>query len=66
VEVTVNGAIDAVPDGATVGQLVDRLGVGRKGVAVACNDDVVPRSSWDDTVLQPGDRIEMLTVAQGG
>ena len=37
-----------------------------KGVAVARNEEVVPRSRWGDTVAAEGDRFEILTAAQGG
>ncbi|MGC8463952.1 MAG: sulfur carrier protein ThiS [Acidimicrobiales bacterium] len=38
----------------------------RRGVAVAVNGTVVPRSQWDATVLNPGDRVEIVTAAAGG
>ena len=63
---TVNGTDTELADATTVGQLVDGLGQGRAGMAVARNDEVVPRSRWDVTPLDPGDRVELLTVAQGG
>ncbi|MBD8078306.1 sulfur carrier protein ThiS [Cellulosimicrobium arenosum] len=37
-----------------------------RGVAVAINDAVVPRGTWADTVVAPGDRVEILTAVQGG
>jgi thiamine biosynthesis protein ThiS len=33
---------------------------------VACNGDVVPKSSWDHTRVADGDRIEIVTAAAGG
>jgi sulfur carrier protein len=41
-------------------------GAAAKGIAVALNGEVVPRSAWDATDLRPGDRVEVLTAAQGG
>jgi sulfur carrier protein len=38
----------------------------RRGVAVAVNSDVVPRSAWPITKLQDGDTVELLTAVQGG
>ncbi|HXD28902.1 MAG TPA: sulfur carrier protein ThiS [Arthrobacter sp.] len=66
------------PADLTVRQLVERetgLELGSDGrttagtpcgLAVAVNDDVVPRSSWAGTRLQPGDRVELLSAVQGG
>jgi sulfur carrier protein len=47
---------------AVVTQRVERV----EGVAVACNDAVVPRSAWTETYVRDGDRIEILVAAQGG
>lgn len=35
-------------------------------VAVAVNQDVVPRARWAQTLLQTGDAIEIITPRQGG
>ncbi len=64
--VSVNGGPDHMPDGTTVDDVVVRLGRGKSGLAVAVNDEVVPRSRWASTALQAGDRVEVLTAAQGG
>lgn len=64
--VTVNGEARLVPAGATVDGLVDEIGCGRKGTAVAVNEEVVPRSMWASVEIRPGDRVEVLTAKQGG
>lgn len=51
---------------ATVRSAIDHLGVDGRGTAVAHNAEVVPRSEWATTRLAHGDRLEVLTVAQGG
>jgi len=63
---TVNGAPAEVDAEATVATLVDRLGRDPRGVAVAVNEDVVPRGAWSATRLRAGDRVEVLRAAQGG
>ena len=56
-----------MPSPATVAGLVAALpGAGPRGIAIAVNGEVVPRSAWDATGLHPGDRVEVLTAAQGG
>jgi sulfur carrier protein len=50
----------------SVAQLVDSLGQGRAGLAVAINGEVVPRSVWEQRPLRDDDRVEVLTAAQGG
>jgi sulfur carrier protein len=46
--------------------LVAQLTEARRGVAVAVNGEVVPRSAWPGAPLRDGDRVEVLTAAQGG
>jgi sulfur carrier protein len=50
----------------TVAQLVSQLSSARRGVAVAVNGEVVPRSTWAARSLADGDEVEVLTAAQGG
>lgn len=66
--ITVNGQPRQVPDGTAVAAVVAELvgsGAGR-GVAVAVNGEVVPRTSWETRTLAAGDRVEVLTATQGG
>ena len=63
---TVNGEHRELSEGMTVADLVAALPSGGRGVAVAVNSEVVSRSRWDGTRLQPGDRVEVLGAAQGG
>ena len=62
----VNGAEEQLDGSTSVAELVERLGCGARGVAVAVNDGIVPRSCWSEHRLHDGDRVEVLRVAQGG
>ena len=62
----VNGDPTVVAEGETVGRLVETLGRGPKGIAVAVNGELVSRSRWSHTPLTEDDRVEVLTAAQGG
>ena len=64
--VVVNGEAHEFDAGTTVEVLVHDLGRGPKGIAVAVNEEVVPRSTWSGAVLQAGDRVEVLVASQGG
>ncbi|RLP83495.1 sulfur carrier protein ThiS [Micromonospora sp. BL4] len=65
-ELTVNGSGRSVLGGASVADLVSEVAPQQRGVAVAVNGEVVPRAGWSTTVLRDGDRVEVLTAAQGG
>ena len=43
-----------------------RKGVPARGIAVAVNGTVVPKSSWTETRLSDADRVEILTAVAGG
>ena len=51
---------------ATVGELLSALGVGGRGVAVAVDGEVVPRSEWASRRLTDGARVEVVNAVQGG
>lgn len=38
----------------------------RKGIAVAVDNNVVPRAQWNETALADGKKIVVFTAAQGG
>ncbi|MEH1100545.1 sulfur carrier protein ThiS [Micromonospora sp. CPCC 205561] len=65
-ELTVNGVGRSLPGGSTVADLVRAVTDQRRGLAVAVNGEVVPRSGWPATALRDGDRVEVLSAAQGG
>lgn len=58
---------EAAPEEALLAVLA-RLGVeaGARGVAVALDGEVVPRSQWERVRLREGARLEVLTAMQGG
>ena len=66
--VTVNGQPHELTSGATVATVVAGLrdAAQGRGVAVAVGGEVVPRTSWPDTELQEGARVEILGAVQGG
>src|SRR6478736_4083773 len=64
VVITVNSRRLWVGDNVTVALLLASLGYPARGVAVALNRAVLPRSAWQ-TKLSDGARLEVLTAVQG-
>ena len=64
--VTVNGVEQALAPGTTVAAVAASVLDRPRGVAVAVNGDVVPKSKWGTTPLAEGDRLEVVTARQGG
>jgi sulfur carrier protein len=66
IAVTVNGKPYEVPKGSTVADVVAQVCPSARGVAVAVDREVVPRSRWTDHLLEPGAAIEVVGAAAGG
>jgi sulfur carrier protein len=63
--ITVNGEPRELA--GTVDDVLDALGVEvRRGMAVAVDAEVVPRSAWATTPVPDGARVEIVTAVQGG
>jgi len=70
IEIELNGSPHRMPAGSSLDQAVrvaagDRAG-DRRGVAVALDGEVVPRSAWADTPLADGHSVEVVAAIQGG
>jgi sulfur carrier protein len=50
----------------TVEALLRRLGIERRGIAVAINGEIVRRGEWSRTVVADECSIEIVTAAAGG
>ena len=64
-KIIVNDKPVEVDDQTTVAGLLERLGFPEKGIAVAVDWTVLPRSDWQ-TPLTDGARLEVVTAVQGG
>ncbi|REJ85978.1 MAG: sulfur carrier protein ThiS [Planctomycetota bacterium] len=65
-EVTVNGRPREVPDGSTLAELIESLEIDPRYLAAERNLELVPREQHAECVLQPEDRIEIVTLVGGG
>lgn len=66
IPIEVNGVARSVPEGTTVAQLVEELGLRPEVVAVERNAALVRRGERAATRLEPGDRLEVVTLVGGG
>jgi len=66
--IELNGQPHELPEGATLDAAVRASGAGEggRGVAVALDGEVVPRSEWERTPLREGQAVEVLAAIQGG
>jgi sulfur carrier protein len=52
----------------SLAELLEELGYAlpRLGLAVAVNEEIVPRTEWPRRAIMPGDRVEIVGAVQGG
>jgi sulfur carrier protein len=64
-KITVNDEAVEVDEKTSVAGLLDTLGFPDKGIAVAVDWSVLPRSEWSRS-LSEGAKVEVVTAVQGG
>ena len=66
--IKVNGETKEVSPGLTLHQLLLDLEIdpSRPGIAVAIDQEVIPRTQWAEMEIQPASEIEIIRAAQGG
>ena len=64
--IQLNGELHQVPEVFNIRQLLDHFELPTERVAVERNRSVIPRSSWEATVLEAEDKIEVVHFVGGG
>jgi sulfur carrier protein len=68
IRVTLNGEPRELPEGSTLADALAAAGApaAARGYALVLDGAVVPRSSWSQTAVAPGARIEVVVAVAGG
>ncbi len=64
--IRLNGEGYELPDGQSVADLLQRLELTGRRLAVELNRDIVPRSEHASTLLAEGDQVEVVHAIGGG
>ncbi|MGB5305280.1 MAG: sulfur carrier protein ThiS [Gammaproteobacteria bacterium] len=65
-EITLNGASRSVPEQTSAHDLIQSLGLANKRLALEINREIIPRSTFDQHMIRPGDTIEIVHAIGGG
>ena len=65
-QIYINGAATEVAEAIPMSTLVHDLGLVGQRIAVEVNAELVPRSRFDQHVLVPDDRVEIIHAVGGG
>src|SRR6478609_1075453 len=66
VEITLNGETRRLDQPVSVRGLLESLGLDPAKIAVERNLEIVPRSTYGEVALAPGDRLEIVHFIGGG
>ncbi len=66
ISIYLNGEPHLIAAGQTVADLMNRLALAGKRIAVERNGEIVPRARHADTPLVTGDRLEIVVAVGGG
>lgn len=66
-QILVNNEEKTITDNATISQALTEIDViDTKGIAVAINDAVIPKSIWNNHQIQEKDNLLIITATAGG
>ena len=66
ITITVNGEQRTANPGSTVAELLQQMGLDHGRVAIERNLEILSRPDWQKTVIQAGDRYEIVQFVGGG
>jgi thiamine biosynthesis protein ThiS len=64
--IIVNGEQRAAKPGSTVTDLLHEMSLDPGRVAIERNLEILSRADWQKTIIQPGDRYEIVQFVGGG
>ncbi|MBK6797866.1 MAG: sulfur carrier protein ThiS [Acidobacteria bacterium] len=65
-EIILNGEPYQIGENRSIVDLVHLLNLVPERLAIELNLDILPKSAWGETLLKPGDRVEMVHFVGGG
>ena len=65
-QIYINGEERVVAEETTMAALVEQLELSGKRIAVEVNEELVPRSTFDERLIHANDRIEIIAAVGGG
>ncbi|MEO0408093.1 MAG: sulfur carrier protein ThiS [Cyanobacteria bacterium P01_A01_bin.135] len=66
IQIQLNGETKTCDAAILLPQLLASIGLNPRLVAVEYNGEILHRQYWETTQMQPGDRLEIVTIVGGG
>ena len=64
--ITVNGNKVYNADNLKLSEYLHREGYNTKLIAVECNNSIIPKTDFEEKILQDGDSLEVVSFVGGG
>lgn len=64
--VFVNQEEKTITDNSSLSVLLQSVDIKPIGIAIAVNQNVIPKDSWDEFVLNENDQVMLIRATQGG
>ena len=66
INITVNGESQTCAENLSLPAVLQHLDFNPRLIAVEYNGEILHRQFWDSTIIQDGDRLEIVTIVGGG
>ena len=64
--IQINGSLQQFDDAFTAAQLIEKLGLQGRRIAMEVNQEILPRSRYDSYHFQENDEVEIIHAVGGG
>ncbi|MBI1909059.1 MAG: sulfur carrier protein ThiS [Deltaproteobacteria bacterium] len=65
-EVLLNGQKEILAESISLTELLGRFSLPTEATAIAVNDEVIPRSLWNEVQIRENDSVEIIRAVGGG
>ncbi|REA62735.1 thiamine biosynthesis protein ThiS [Dyadobacter luteus] len=66
-EISINQQLTEIAENVSVQKLLSSLFSNpSKGIAIAINQSIIPKSQWEERILLPDDKVTLIRATQGG
>ena len=66
IDVSINEKTQSFSQDTTLQTMLSQLTIAENGIAIAINEQIIPKTNWATTKLNNNDKILIITATQGG
>lgn len=66
ITIKINGENQVCSNLIKLPELLEKLGINSRLIAIEYNGEILHRQFWPETLIQEGDKLEIVTIVGGG